>query len=179
VPGIKGVTTPAVPPAVSYRGVGPWQRGGAKPSGQPTRTRIGGRRGATRSCDCQHPGGWGPGGVVGPTQVNRRKRRHEEQAQGADRLGLKGRWPGWAAHPWYVSQCLSRMRPFPRANPSRPSGASSARGRGGASRCAADAPHHPSGGVSNPPPPNDASGLDAREVEEAIAVVPAPDAVRL
>src|SRR5262249_61336019 len=33
-------------------------------------------------------------GVVRSTQVNRRQRRHREQAQGADRLGPKGTWPG-------------------------------------------------------------------------------------
>src|SRR5215468_5392013 len=32
--------------------------------------------------------------VVRSTQVNRRKRRHLEQAKGADRLGPKGKWPG-------------------------------------------------------------------------------------
>ena len=58
----KEVTTPAVRPAVSYRGVRPWQRGGAKPSGQRTLIRKGGSRGASRCCDCQHRGGWGPAG---------------------------------------------------------------------------------------------------------------------
>jgi hypothetical protein len=90
----EGVTTPAVLPAVSSRGVRPWQRGGAKPSAQRILTRRGGRRGVSRSGDCQHQGGWGPGGVVGSTPVNRRQRRHEEQAQGAARPGPKGRWPG-------------------------------------------------------------------------------------
>ena len=32
----KEVTTPAVLPAVSYRGVRPWQRGGAEPPAQRT-----------------------------------------------------------------------------------------------------------------------------------------------
>ena len=33
-------------------------------------------------------------GVARSTQVNRRQRRHKEQAKGADRLGPKGGWPG-------------------------------------------------------------------------------------
>ena len=64
----KEVTTPAVLPAVSYRGVRPWQRGGAEPSAQRTLTPRGGSQGASRNCDCQHQGGWGPAarGTVNP-----------------------------------------------------------------------------------------------------------------
>src|SRR5437763_14461078 len=57
----KEVTTPAVLPAVSSRGVRPWQRGGAKPSAQRTLILRDGSPGVSRSCDCQHQGGWGPG----------------------------------------------------------------------------------------------------------------------
>jgi hypothetical protein len=62
------VTTPAVLPAVSYRGVRPWQRGGAEPSAQRIRTLRDGSSGASQRCDCQHQGGWGPGarGRVNP-----------------------------------------------------------------------------------------------------------------
>jgi hypothetical protein len=35
--------------------------------------------------------------VVRSTQVKRCKRRHIEQAKGADRLGPKGKWSGWSA----------------------------------------------------------------------------------
>src|SRR5262249_3094789 len=56
------VTTPAVLPAVCYRGVRPWQRGGAEPSGECTLTRKGGGRSASRGRDCQHQGGWGLAG---------------------------------------------------------------------------------------------------------------------
>src|SRR5262249_40930150 len=64
----KEVTTPAVLPAVCYRGVRPWQRGGAKPSGQRILTLRGGSRGASRRCDYQHQGGRGPAarGMVNP-----------------------------------------------------------------------------------------------------------------
>src|SRR4051812_6571202 len=58
----KEVTTPAVRPAVSHRGVRPWQRGGAKPSGHRILILRDGRRGASQSDDCQHHGGRGPGG---------------------------------------------------------------------------------------------------------------------
>src|SRR5262250_955797 len=53
------VTTPAVLPAVCYRGVRPWQRGGAEPSAQRILTLRGGSRGASRRGDCQHQGGRG------------------------------------------------------------------------------------------------------------------------
>jgi hypothetical protein len=36
----------------------------------------------------------GQGRVVRPTQVNRRERRKQRRAEGADRLGPKGKWPG-------------------------------------------------------------------------------------
>ena len=64
----KEVTTLAALPAVSYRGVRPWQRGGAKPSGQRTLIPRDGDRSVSRSRDCQHQGGWGPGerGMVNP-----------------------------------------------------------------------------------------------------------------
>jgi hypothetical protein len=55
------VTTPAVLPAVPYRGVRPWQRGGAEPSGQCTLILRGGGGGVSQGRDCQHEGGWGPG----------------------------------------------------------------------------------------------------------------------
>src|SRR5262249_17992993 len=58
----KEVTTPAVLPAVPYRGVRPWQRGGAEPSAQRTLILRDGSGGASQGCDCQHQGGWGPGG---------------------------------------------------------------------------------------------------------------------
>jgi hypothetical protein len=57
----KEVTTPAVLPAVPYRGVRRRQRRGAKPSGQRILTREGGDRSASRDRDCQHRGGRGPG----------------------------------------------------------------------------------------------------------------------
>src|SRR5437763_8008595 len=65
---VKEVTTPAVLPAVSYRGVRPWQRGGAKPSGQRILIRKDGDRSASRSRDCQHQSGRGPRarGMVNP-----------------------------------------------------------------------------------------------------------------
>jgi hypothetical protein len=59
---IKEVTTPAVLPAVSYRGVRPWQRGGAEPSAQRTLILPDGGQGVSQGRDCQHQGGWGPGG---------------------------------------------------------------------------------------------------------------------
>jgi hypothetical protein len=39
----------------------------------------------------------GQGLMVWSTDVNRCKRRHEEQARSANRPGLKGMWPGAAA----------------------------------------------------------------------------------
>src|SRR5215813_10883391 len=64
----KEVITPAVLPAVPYRGVRPWQQGGAKPSGQRILTREGGDRSVSRDRDCQHRGGRGPGarGMANP-----------------------------------------------------------------------------------------------------------------
>ena len=64
----KEVTTPAVLPAVPYRGVRSRQRRGAKPSGQRILTREGGDRSASRDRDCQHRGGRGPGarGMANP-----------------------------------------------------------------------------------------------------------------
>jgi hypothetical protein len=64
----KEVTTPAVLPAVPYRGVRRRQRRGAKPSGQRILTREGGDRSASRDRDCQHRGGRGPGarGMANP-----------------------------------------------------------------------------------------------------------------
>src|SRR3954452_3910522 len=64
----KEVTTPAVLPAVPYRGMRPWQRGGVKPSGQRLLILRGGRSGVSRHGDCQHQGGRGPGarGMVNP-----------------------------------------------------------------------------------------------------------------
>ena len=64
----KEVTTPAVLPAVPYRGVRRRQRRGAKPSGQRILTRKGGDRSASRGRDCQHRGGRGPGarGMANP-----------------------------------------------------------------------------------------------------------------
>ena len=85
----KEVTTPAVLPAVPYRGVRRRQRRGAKPSGQRILTRrvaIGARAEiATASTAAVGD----QGRVVWPTQVNRRKRRKQRQAKGADRLGPK------------------------------------------------------------------------------------------
>src|SRR5262249_22687104 len=60
----KEVTTPAVLPAVPYRGVRRRQRRGAEPSGQRILTRKGGDRSVRRDRDCQHRGGWGPGARV-------------------------------------------------------------------------------------------------------------------
>src|SRR6476469_4869306 len=64
----KEVTTPAVLPAVPYRGVRRRQRRGAEPSGQRILTREGGDRSASRDRDCQHRGGRGPGarGMANP-----------------------------------------------------------------------------------------------------------------
>src|SRR4051794_29197240 len=59
----KEVTTPAVLPAVPYRGVRRRRRRGAKPSGQRILTREGGDRSASRDRDCQHRGGRGPEGL--------------------------------------------------------------------------------------------------------------------
>src|SRR5436190_16956196 len=56
----KEVTTPAVLPAVCYRGVLPWQRGGAKLSGQRILILRDGGESVSRRRDCQHQGGWGP-----------------------------------------------------------------------------------------------------------------------
>src|SRR5207245_7237581 len=53
----KEVTTPAVLPAVSSRGVPPWQRGSAKPSAQRLLILRDGDRSVSRSRDCQHQGG--------------------------------------------------------------------------------------------------------------------------
>jgi len=85
------VTTPTVLPVVSYRGMRPWQRGGMKPSAERILIRKDGNQSVSGGCDCQHQGGRGPGGVVGSTQVNRCKRRHKEQAQGAVGLDQKVR----------------------------------------------------------------------------------------
>jgi hypothetical protein len=65
---LKEVTTPAVLPAVCYRGVRPWQRGGTKPSGQRNLILRDGGPGVSRSRDCQHRGGWEPAvrGTVNP-----------------------------------------------------------------------------------------------------------------
>ena len=57
----KEVTTPAVLPAVPYRGVRRRQRRGAKPSAQRILTRKGGDRSVSRDRDCQHRSGRGPG----------------------------------------------------------------------------------------------------------------------
>src|SRR5262245_17049346 len=64
----KEVTTPAVLPAVPYRGVRRRQRRGAEPSGQRILIRKGGDRSASRDRDCQHRGGRGPGarGMANP-----------------------------------------------------------------------------------------------------------------
>src|SRR3954464_1788529 len=56
----KEVTTPAVLPAVPYRGVRRRRRRGAKTSGQRILTREGGDRSASRDRHCQHRGGRGP-----------------------------------------------------------------------------------------------------------------------
>src|SRR5262249_53283068 len=92
------VPTPAVLPAVCYRGVRPWQRGGCgalgttypHPLGMAARARADAATASTKAVGDQQR-------VVWPTQVNRRKRRHIEQAKGAVRLGPKGRWPGSGA----------------------------------------------------------------------------------
>src|SRR5262245_60496816 len=62
------VPTPAVLPAVCYRGVRPWQRGGAKPSGQRILILRDGDESVSRRRDCQHRGGQGPAarGTVNP-----------------------------------------------------------------------------------------------------------------
>jgi hypothetical protein len=49
---IREVTTPAVLPAVSYRGARPWQRGGAEPSAQRTLILPDGGQGMSQGRDC-------------------------------------------------------------------------------------------------------------------------------
>src|SRR5262245_42958231 len=91
----KEVTLPAVPPAVPYRGVRPWQRGRAEPSGQRilTRQRVAAQARADAATASTRAVG-DQGCVVRSTQLKCRKRRHQGQAKGADRLGPKGTWPG-------------------------------------------------------------------------------------
>jgi hypothetical protein len=88
------VTTPVVLPAVCYRGVRSWQRGGAKPSAQRTLILRGGSKSASRCCDCQHQGGWGPAGVVWSTQVNRCSAVTKNKPKVLTGLDQKGKWPG-------------------------------------------------------------------------------------
>src|SRR5262249_70583 len=84
------MTPPAVLPAVCYRGVRPWQGGGAKasaqrtliPKGMATEARAEVATASIKAVGDQQR-------VVRSTQVNCRKRRHKEQAKGADRLGPK------------------------------------------------------------------------------------------
>jgi len=52
----------------------------------------------SRNCDCQQQ--WWSGTRIeceGSIQVKRRRRRQSEQAQAAESLGPKGKWPGWDA----------------------------------------------------------------------------------
>jgi len=58
----KEVTTPVVLPTVCYRGVRPWQRGGAKPSAERILILRDGGESVSRRRDCQHQGSWGPAG---------------------------------------------------------------------------------------------------------------------
>jgi len=63
---------PAVLPAVSYRNVRPWKRGGAKLPVQRSLLLREGSQGASRGCDCQHQGGREPGsgGQVNPGKAS-------------------------------------------------------------------------------------------------------------
>jgi hypothetical protein len=68
-----------------------------EPSGQCSLARTSGGHTVRDDRDCQHHGGQELGVMVGLTQVNRCKRRHEQQAKGAERLGPKGMWAGVGA----------------------------------------------------------------------------------
>jgi transposase-like protein len=68
-----------------------------EPSGQCSLARPSGGHTVRDDRDCQHRGGRELGVMVGLTQVNRCKRRHEQQAKGAERLGPKGMWAGVGA----------------------------------------------------------------------------------
>src|SRR4051812_571454 len=89
------VTTPAVLPAVCYRGVRPWQRGGAEPSGQRTLIPRDGDRSASQGRDCQHQGGWGPAarGTVNPGEPPQAP-SPTNKPKVLTGLDQNGAWPG-------------------------------------------------------------------------------------
>src|SRR5713101_7010681 len=87
--------SPAVLPAVSYRGVRSWQREGAKPAGQCILTPWSGREGVSRHGDCQPQGGrgLGSGGRVnlGEASLNAVTQDKPKRLTG---LGQSGTWSG-------------------------------------------------------------------------------------